>query len=78
MKKIALISIAVIGLTLSLVAQEQERARNADERLPAKLTGEFTPTASEEIAKGPVPRMPDGKPDLHGPGWAAARTRTSK
>ena len=32
-----------------------------------KLAGEFTPTASDEIAKGPVPRMPDGKPDLHGP-----------
>ena len=32
-----------------------------------KLGGEFTPTVSDEIAKGPVPRMPDGKPALHGP-----------
>jgi hypothetical protein len=32
-----------------------------------RLSGEFTPTASPEIAAGPVPRLPDGKPDLSGP-----------
>jgi len=43
-------------------SQESER-----ERLPARLAGEFTPLAPPEIAKGPVPRMPDGHPDLSGP-----------
>jgi hypothetical protein len=66
-KKVAVILIAVIGATVSLLAQAPERPRNADEELRVKLGGEFTPTASEEIASGPVPRMPDGKPDLHGP-----------
>lgn len=69
MKTLAVAAIGVLGIAVSLVAvaQEQERPRNADEELRAKLAGEYTPTASEEIAKGPVPRMPDGKPDLHGP-----------
>ena len=62
MKNIAVISVAVIGLTVSMLAQEPGRRG-----FWPKLGGEFTPTASEEIAKGPVPRMPDGKPDLHGP-----------
>ena len=33
----------------------------------ARLLSEFTPVAPPEIANGPVPRMPDGKPDLSGP-----------
>ena len=62
-KNISVISIAVIGLTVSLLAQEPERRPF----WAPKLGGEFTPTASDELAKGPVPRMPDGRPDLHGP-----------
>ena len=60
-----LVVIAVIGTTWSLLAQEA--ARPAEERFNPGLAGEFTPRASDDIAKGPVPRMPDGKPDLHGP-----------
>ena len=68
MKKIdVVVALVVSGLIGTVVVLAQERPRNADEELRAKLAGEFTPTASEEIAKGPVPRMPDGKPDLHGP-----------
>ena len=62
MKNIAVISVAVIGLTVSMLAQEPARRG-----FWPKLGGEFTPTASDELAKGPVPRMPDGRPDLHGP-----------
>jgi hypothetical protein len=36
-------------------------------RLPAKLSGEFTPLATAEIANRPVPRLADGHPDLSGP-----------
>jgi hypothetical protein len=32
-----------------------------------KLGGEFTPVAPPDIAKGPVPRLHDGRPDLSGP-----------
>jgi len=66
-RKINIVALAVIGLMGALLAQAQERPRNADEELRAKLSGEFTPTAPPEIANGAVPRMPDGKPDLHGP-----------
>jgi hypothetical protein len=66
-RKINIVALAVIGLMGALLAQAQERPRNADEELRAKLSGEFTPTAPSEIANGAVPRMPDGKPDLHGP-----------
>jgi hypothetical protein len=52
---------------VSLLAQNAVPGAPGDARLPAKLTGEFTPLASPEIAKGPVPRMPDGHPDLSGP-----------
>src|SRR6185503_14722997 len=62
-KSIAVISIAVIGITVSLLAQEPERRPF----WAPKLGGEFTPTAADELARGPVPRMPDGHPDLHGP-----------
>jgi hypothetical protein len=62
MAKVAAFLLALILVTVSLLAQEPARRG-----FWPKLGGEFTPTASEEIAKGPVPRMPDGKPDLHGP-----------
>jgi len=47
-------------------AQQPAQAQDSG-RLPAKLSGEFTPVATGEIANGPVPRMPDGHPDLSGP-----------
>jgi hypothetical protein len=59
--KIAVFSIAVIGLTVSLLAQEPSPA------FWPKLGGEFMPLASDAVARSPVPRMPDGKPDLDGP-----------
>ncbi len=58
----------IAGLTLTLLAQAQAPQQGQDSgRLPAKLSGEFTPVASPEIAKGPVPRLADGHPDLSGP-----------
>ena len=60
-----LMAIGVIGLTCSVIAQEAERSQG--ERFNPGLAVEFTPTASDEIMKAPVPRMPDGHPDLHGP-----------
>ena len=65
MKAHGFIALAVIGFTLSLVAQEQ--AGPTEERFNPGLAGEFTPRASDDVANGPVPRMADGKPDLHGP-----------
>ena len=76
------VSIAIAGLTLSLAAQGRGQAQGqgrgqgagpvqgqppAGGRFSPKLAGEFTPTTPDDIAKGPVPRMPDGKPDLSGP-----------
>jgi hypothetical protein len=55
---VALPGVAI--LTASLLGQEPARFQ-------PKLAGEFTPRVSEEMAKGPVPRLPDGKPDLSGP-----------
>ena len=68
MRKLLVVFIPVAGLTLSLLAQEQAPAqKQAGERFSPKLAGEFTPRVSEELANGPVPRLPDGKPDLSGP-----------
>ena len=36
-------------------------------RFSPKLGGEYTRLVSEELAKGPVPRLPNGNPDLSGP-----------
>jgi len=52
---------------VSLLAQNTVPGESGDTRLPAKLTGEFTPIAPPEIANRPVPRLPDGHPDLSGP-----------
>ncbi|HZA50636.1 MAG TPA: hypothetical protein VE549_07835 [Myxococcaceae bacterium] len=53
----------MIGITVSLLGQEPERRPF----WAPKLGGEFTPTAADDLARGPVPRMPDGRPDMHGP-----------
>ena len=66
MKKYGFIALAMIGFTWSLVAA-QEQASPTGERFNPGLAGEFTPRAADDVANGPVPRMPDGKPDLHGP-----------
>jgi hypothetical protein len=62
---ILVISVTAVGV--SLLAQNTVPGENGDTRLPAKLTGEFTPIAPPEIANRPVPRLPDGHPDLSGP-----------
>jgi len=53
--------------SVSLLGQNGIPGQGGDTRLPAKLSGEFTPVAPPEIAKGPVPKMPGGHPDLSGP-----------
>jgi hypothetical protein len=62
-KKLLVISATVVGLALSLLvqsqAQEQERVRS----IPAGRT----PLVADALVNGPVPRLPDGKPDLTGP-----------
>ena len=70
MKTGAFILVVMIGLPVSLLAQTQTPAPD----FPPKATGEFTPTAPPEIANGPVPRMPDGHPDLNGP-WTGGGAR---
>ena len=67
MRRVLVALIALVGLTLTLPAQEQASQQGREERLPAALSGEFTPIASPEIARGPVPRLADGHPDLSGP-----------
>ena len=61
MKKFLVISATIAGLALPLLvhSQEQERVRS----VPAG----GTPRVSEALVNGPVPRLPDGKPDLTGP-----------
>ena len=61
--------VAVIALAVTLMAQGQAPPGrpSEQERLPARLSGEFTPLAKPDVANGPVPRMPDGRPDLSGP-----------
>jgi hypothetical protein len=67
-RTIAFASLAVAAVFVTLSAQGQApRPQSEQERLPARLSGEFTPLATPDIAKGPVPRMPDGHPDLSGP-----------
>ena len=65
MRQIALLSVGVIGLAVSVLAQGPPN----DGFYPVwpPLGSEFTPVAPAELATGPVPRMRDGKPDLHGP-----------
>jgi hypothetical protein len=67
------VTFGVAALTVSLFAQAKPAvegvgsgARVAEERL-VKLTTEWTPVAPKDLASGPAPRLPDGKPDLSGP-----------
>ncbi len=61
MKKILAVSATVVGLALSLLAQSQ-----AQERVRGVSSG-GTPRLPDALVNGPVPRLPDGKPDLTGP-----------
>ena len=56
-------------LSLAVVASAQERTPGVEDgrRFAPKLSGEFTPTATPDIANAPVPRLPDGHVDLSGP-----------
>jgi hypothetical protein len=61
---------AVVALAVTLLAQGPPQAattQSEQERLPARLSGEFTPLAKPDVANGPVPRLADGHPDLSGP-----------
>src|SRR5262247_1140233 len=60
MKKLLVIS-AMIALMLTLLGQVE-----AQNRVRAVSVG-GTPLVPDNLVNGPVPRMPDGKPDLTGP-----------
>jgi hypothetical protein len=60
MKRIVFVAVMVVLSVAGGYAQQPSTFR-------PKLSGEFVPLAPPEIANRPVPRMPDGKPDLSGP-----------
>ena len=64
MRKPLVISIALAGLTLTLLVQSQ-----AQERVRIVPAGN-TPLVPEHLVNGPVPKLPDGTVDLTGP-WQA-------
>ena len=61
MKKFLVISATILGLALTLLVRS-----HAQERVRSVPSG-GTPLVREALVNGPVPRMPDGKPDLTGP-----------
>ncbi len=63
MRKFLVVSIAMVGLTLSLLAHVQAQGRGGVQQI--NVGG--SPTLSDAEAAGPVPRLPDGKVDLTGP-----------
>jgi len=61
-RKLLVVSIAMAGLTLTLLGQRppvQDRVRS----IPVG----GSPLVPDRLVNGPVPRLPDGKPDLTGP-----------
>ena len=75
MRKLLVISLTLVGLTVMLLAQlhaqggggrGQAGAGQGPERVGQINVG-GSPTLSDAEAVGPVPRLPDGKPDLTGP-----------
>ena len=62
-KKFLVISATIVGLALSLLAQSQAQEQERVRSVPAGRT----PLVSDPLVNGPVPRLPDGKPDLTGP-----------
>ena len=61
MKKLLVASTAIIGLALTLLVQPQ-----AQEQVRSVAAG-GSPLVPASLVNGPVPRLPDGKPDLTGP-----------
>src|ERR1700758_4145555 len=61
MKKHLVISATMISLTLTLLVQSQAQ----DRVRPVSVGG--PPVVPDNLVNGPVPRLPDGKPDLTGP-----------
>jgi hypothetical protein len=61
MKRIVVFSGTALALTLSVLVQVQ-----AQQRVRSVPVGR-TPVIAENLINGPVPRMPDGKPDFTGP-----------
>src|SRR3989442_1203477 len=59
----------MIGLTLTLLVQQQAQGQDRVRSIPVG----GSPLVPERLVNGPVPRLPDGKPDLTGP-WVAAST----
>jgi len=60
-RKLLGISGTVVGVTLALLVQPR-----AQERVRSVPSG-GTPVIADALVNGPVPRLPDGKPDLTGP-----------
>ena len=67
MRKISLLAVAGLALTLLARAQEPGPRQEPPVRLTTGLAGEFTPLAEPAIASRPVPRLHDGRPDISGP-----------
>src|SRR3989475_12527174 len=61
MKTLLVIPATMISLTVTLPVQSQ-----AQERVRSVNVG-GTPVVPNNLVNGPVPRLPDGKPDLTGP-----------
>jgi hypothetical protein len=59
--KKVLVSAFILGLAVAMLLPSQ-----AQERV-AQVNVGGSPTVSDKDAEGPVPRLPDGKPDLTGP-----------
>ena len=60
-KKLLVISASIAGLALTLLVDAQAQGR------VSSIPSGGTPLLPDALVNGPVPRMPDGKPDLTGP-----------
>ena len=67
MKNVVVTATAILSLAVAASAQERTPGVEDGRRFFPKLAGEFTPTATPEVANAPVPRLPDGHVDLSGP-----------
>jgi hypothetical protein len=65
-RKLFVVFIGIVGLTLSLLARAQAppQEQASEPFFFPPLAWEFTPEVPPEIANLPVPRLHDGKPDL--------------
>ena len=61
MNKLLVISATIAGLALPLLVPS-----HAQERVRSVPSG-GTPVVADALVNGPVPRLPDGRPDLTGP-----------